>query len=289
VWILNCFDHSDPPGNSVYFASSFVSHSCGANAVWNEGDDGAHILRARQNIAAGDEVTISYLEEHVLLQSAQTRKRILQWSKLFECACQRCAPPRGADGPAKLGADGCRGFHCKKCKRCGVFHRLDRCKAADGLRGVACVHCGTLVDSKEAKRLLRAEANLESKINELDEQLESKSIVEVMHESHAENSLRMIRRGVSGPVGPQHWLCERLWKHLESWCRAKNKRVDHRLHTTVEIKLDMAKTFLVRRARALESAPKTFLVCSARARESVLVPEHGSPFQRMSRRSRMAT
>lgn len=228
AWILNCFEHSeDPLGHSAYFASSFVSHSCGANAVWTEGENGAHILRARQDIAVGDEVTISYLEEHVLLHSAEKRKKILQETKLFECSCERCAPPRSAPSTV-LGRDTCRGFYCKKCKECGIFHRLDHCKKFDGLRGVACTVCGNLVDQKEGKRLLQAEANLEAKLKKLDEQCEEVTISDVMDEDRAQSLLKLVAQGASGPVGPQHWLCDRLWGHLEDWYKARNQRVEQR-------------------------------------------------------------
>ncbi|CAE7939431.1 unnamed protein product, partial [Symbiodinium necroappetens] len=63
VWILNCFEHTDEPlGYATYFMSSFMSHSCRPNSLWHyDGDD--FILRARERIQAGDEITVSYLSE----------------------------------------------------------------------------------------------------------------------------------------------------------------------------------------------------------------------------------
>merc|ERR1711971_169340 len=61
AWILNCFEHSEEPrAYSAYFASSFISHSCFANAIWNEADGAVHVVRARENIAVGEEISISY-------------------------------------------------------------------------------------------------------------------------------------------------------------------------------------------------------------------------------------
>lgn len=201
------------------------------------------------------------------------------------------------------------------------------------MRGVACAACGNLVEQKEGKRLLQAEANLEAKLTKLDQQLEAKTISEVMDESRAQNLLKLVAQGEAGPVGPQHWLCDRLWEHLENWYKARNRRVelrhmmelrvcyqqkaysglsgalawtlerqgdtllrhlgfgaaklasdeaheeaiaaqvlpifedsgrilglmfgrDHEHYTTVARKLDMAKTFLERRAKARVEAPK---------------------------------
>lgn len=240
AWILNCFEHSDdPPGYSAYFASSFVSHSCRANAIWTEADDGAHVLRARQDIAAGDEITISYLDEHVLLHSAAERKRVLKETKLFECTCVRCSAPNSA-GEESVGADMCRGFNCKKCGECAVFHRLTMSgtgkgkgkgkgkSKGDGLRSVCCSACGVAVEVNEGTRLLQAEAALETKIRHLDEQVEKTNLGNVMDEDRARSLLKLVANGASGPVGPQHWLCDRLWEHLQKWYGLEGRREEQR-------------------------------------------------------------
>merc|ERR1712061_973757 len=106
VWILNCFEHSEAPlGYSTYFLSSFMSHSCFPTAVWYyEGDD--FVLRARTDIEAGDEITLSYLSEDALLESVAARRKHLKESKHFHCECPRCAAP----------VDKARGFRCPQCR-----------------------------------------------------------------------------------------------------------------------------------------------------------------------------
>eukprot|EP00930_Biecheleria_cincta_P003090 TRINITY_DN104021_c0_g1_i1.p1 TRINITY_DN104021_c0_g1~~TRINITY_DN104021_c0_g1_i1.p1 ORF type:complete len:468 (+),score=100.34 TRINITY_DN104021_c0_g1_i1:77-1480(+) len=212
AWILNCFEHSeDPLGYSAYFASSFVSHSCGANGIWSEGDDGLHILRARRDIAKGDEVCISYLPEDVLLHSAAERKKSLKSTKQFDCMCERCA----AQPPDKVGRDLCRGFRCPRCNACGVFHQL--IDTEQGLQGAVCRECQTPVSAADAQRLLKEEDALEDQIKKLDAASEKRHVGKVLNPDLERRLLNMLGNSEAGCVGPQHWLCERLWEHLESW------------------------------------------------------------------------
>ncbi|CAE7458854.1 unnamed protein product [Symbiodinium sp. KB8] len=227
AWILNCFEHSeDPLGYSAYFASSFVSHSCGANGIWSEGDDGLHILRARRDIAPGDEVCISYLPEDVLLHSAEERKKSLKSTKQFDCTCERCAPVP----PDEVGWDPCRGFRCPKCGSCGVFHQLvfEEGKGLQGpLQGTACRECKAKVSAADAKRLLRAEELLEAELKKLDAAVEERrSIHKVLKENDVQRLLSMIGDHEGGLVGPQHWLCDRLWEHLQNWSKQAGKWSD---------------------------------------------------------------
>lgn len=210
AWILNCFEHSeDPLGYSAYFASSFVSHSCGANGIWSEGEDGLHILRARREIAKGDEVSISYLPEDVLLHSAAERKKSLKSTKQFDCSCERCAP----QPPDTVGRDLCRGFSLSGET---VFHQLTW-DGEQGLQGAVCRECQTIVSAADARRLLKEEEALEEQIKKLDTAGEKRGIAKVLNPDLEKRLLSMVGDSEAGCVGPQHWLCERLWEHLESW------------------------------------------------------------------------
>lgn len=220
AWILNCFEHSDEPlGYSAYFASSFISHSCGANAIWIEGDAALHMLRAREPISRGDEITISYLDESVLLHCAEARKKVLQETKHFECTCHRCAPAPGVAGAV----DPCRGFHCRHCGANGVFHRigLDSVLTAPSARLAPCRSCGREVAPEEVQRLLQCEAKLDKEVTKLDQRKGSWSRAD---DERVQRLLAMVASGCDGPVGPQHWLCERLWEHLESYFKARDMR-----------------------------------------------------------------
>jgi len=210
AWILNCFDHSEKPQGYVsYFGASFMSHSCHPNAVWHfaEGTqaEDTFVLHARRDIEPGDEICISYLPEQGLLHSAAARKRDLQSSKSFICTCERC-------GPDAAEPDRCRGFRCPKCFAGAVFH-------PGPLKGLTlatatCGKCGELVGPEDGKRLLAAEADLQTRLNRLDTQVEKKTISRILKESDVQHLLRMVGDSAAGSVGPQHWLCDRLWAHL---------------------------------------------------------------------------
>mmetsp|Transcript_27191 Transcript_27191/g.50932 ORF Transcript_27191/g.50932 Transcript_27191/m.50932 type:complete len:481 (+) Transcript_27191:72-1514(+) len=223
AWILNCFEHSeDPLGYSAYFASSFVSHSCGANGIWSEGDNGLHILRARRDIAPGDEVCISYLPEDVLLHSAEERKKSLKSTKQFDCTCERCAPTP----PDEVGWDPCRGFRCPSCGTCGVFHQLV-VDDGPGLVDVACRECQAKVSEAVAKRFLQAEERLEAELKKLDAACEERrGIHKVLKDADAKRLLAMLGDQETGVVGAQHWLCDRLWEHLQNWSKQAGKWQD---------------------------------------------------------------
>merc|ERR1711971_767432 len=82
-----------------------MSHDCNPNAIWSLDDSGRFVLRARSHVSIGDEVTISYLSEPLLLSSSPERQRILQSTKGFLCRCPRCRP-----GSCDLS----RGFQCQR-------------------------------------------------------------------------------------------------------------------------------------------------------------------------------
>jgi hypothetical protein len=63
---------------------------------------GAHLsLRARRAIAAGEELTIAYVDDAGL--SPERRRAALRHGYGFECACERCgAEARAAAGGRRL-------------------------------------------------------------------------------------------------------------------------------------------------------------------------------------------
>lgn len=90
TWVFNCFEHSESPlSYSIYFLPSFTAHSCGPNLSWTyDGDD--FVVRARQRIEQGAEVTLSYLTEGQLREPVARRRHFLEETKLFLCSCTRC-------------------------------------------------------------------------------------------------------------------------------------------------------------------------------------------------------
>lgn len=212
AWILNCFDHSeDPQGYASYFGASFMSHSCHPNAVWHfaEGTqkEDTFVLHARRDIEVGDEICISYLPEQGLLHSAAARRTELRSSKSFLCTCERC-------GPSAVESDLCRGFRCPFCTRCALFHPGPL--NGSSLSSASCGQCSAAVGD-EARRLLKAEEDLANRLKLLDEQVEKRSVSKVLKEHDVQYMLRLVGDSASGSVGPQHWLCDRLWAHLADW------------------------------------------------------------------------
>jgi len=84
-------------GTALYFAASFINHSCDPSLEVVMAP-GAHLsLRARRAIAAGEELTIAYVDDAGLLP--ERRRAALRHGYGFECACERCvAEARTAAG-----------------------------------------------------------------------------------------------------------------------------------------------------------------------------------------------
>ncbi|CAK9098337.1 SET domain-containing protein SmydA-8 [Durusdinium trenchii] len=90
VWKYNSFEYSDDPvASAIYLQASFHSHDCNPNSNWVA--DEQLVLRARRPIAAGEEVTISYLSDEELFEATMERRMRLRISKDFHCLCQRCS------------------------------------------------------------------------------------------------------------------------------------------------------------------------------------------------------
>ncbi|CAE7248166.1 vps51 [Symbiodinium sp. CCMP2592] len=213
LWILNCFEHSESPeGYSAYFVSSFMSHSCKPNAIWHEGADALHVVRARMDISVGDEVCISYLSEDALMFSASHRKRSLRKTKLFLCTCERC-DERAASGAEPV--DLCRGFRCPHCGS-HIFPPLNGALRAEDLAGMCCSACTRAV-GEHAAGLLETEKQLRLRLQLLDQACGTKPLEELLTEADARQLEEVAGDQASSALGPQHWLCERLGTYMVPW------------------------------------------------------------------------
>lgn len=105
VWRFNSFGHhSEKDGLVLYDRISMMAHSCRASASWHYGEGEAFVLRARVQLEAGAEITISYIGDEELFKSTNVRReKVRGW--LFVCHCLRCDAP----------VDNCRGFRCPSC------------------------------------------------------------------------------------------------------------------------------------------------------------------------------
>mmetsp|Transcript_59636 Transcript_59636/g.105991 ORF Transcript_59636/g.105991 Transcript_59636/m.105991 type:complete len:488 (+) Transcript_59636:1-1464(+) len=203
VWILNCFEHSDEPlGYSTYFMSSFMSHSCFPNAVWHYDEDD-FILRARTDIEANDEVTVSYLSEDGLFESTEWRRTHLKDSKHFICSCVRCTAVK----------DPCRGFRCPSCFKVSLsFGPADGDKVEVGVQEMTsrvCEHCGIGLQPGQAAMLCGEEKLFESKIHQAQLGIEQNDA----HSGHKEQLMQLVKDAQRAEKSlSQHFLLDKAWQ-----------------------------------------------------------------------------
>lgn len=91
IWACNAFD-----GGMIYNTFSRINHSCNPNSVVvvdsenSNQNSSKQTLMAALSIAAGDEISISYLHGPFLYADRNTRQKLLLEDKYFTCTCSRC-------------------------------------------------------------------------------------------------------------------------------------------------------------------------------------------------------
>lgn len=82
----------DNEGSGLYPLQSLCRHSCSPNAE-PAFPKNNHVLAmtAIKEIAPGEEITVSYLDECSLNRSRHTRQKLLRENYYFDCKCARCA------------------------------------------------------------------------------------------------------------------------------------------------------------------------------------------------------
>jgi len=143
AWLLNGFDvlgdddddgpaapgaEQVQPGHATFFLPSFFSHSCFPSAIWHYSSDFSYVLRARRPIREGEEVTISYLDEDILLDHSRLRRNELS-RRHFWCDCERCVN----------GDDLCRSMRCSRCRDGIVVAKLPCTSEGFSLTGAVVV------------------------------------------------------------------------------------------------------------------------------------------------------
>jgi len=208
VWVLNCFEYSDnPTGYSVYFFSSFMSHSCFPNAVWHYGgpEGTIHVLRARRNIKVGDEVCIAYLPEDGLLTPAVMRRHELHQTKHFWCDCERCNAPE----------DCTRGVYCPKCNKGTVFSSATDPEnnrkeyLSNAWDGRKCNSCPHIVTQKQAEAIAESE-------NQLKKFLDDDVLKRVTPQTSPADPVQEKERWMES-IFSQHCLADLMWEALADW------------------------------------------------------------------------
>jgi len=115
------------------------------NAALGLGNQPGNVeLRALRALAAGESVTISYLDEEQLMSPTSERRKQLEGRRQFECSCTRC-----------VGTDVLRAFRCPKQTCKGLLHALG---AGDGLSSCSC--CGKEPTDHATSQILAAERRL---------------------------------------------------------------------------------------------------------------------------------
>jgi len=85
---LGAIESGVASGTAIYKLPSLFNHSCvpNAQARWEHGD-ASMTIRATRDIAAGEELTIAYVDVDV--DAAARRSKLSEWYG-FDCACSRC-------------------------------------------------------------------------------------------------------------------------------------------------------------------------------------------------------
>ncbi|CAD7929953.1 unnamed protein product [Amoebophrya sp. A25] len=151
AWRYNSFGHHTEEGLVLYNRISMCAHSCDPNCCWTYGEGDSFVLRARRFVAAGEEITISYLQDDDLLKSTDVRRKKLENWK-FSCKCDRC----------EEAIDSCRGFRCLQCRTGGHLVYAN----ADPVALTKCDVCGENCD--DIDQIMRLEPEYQERILGLD-------------------------------------------------------------------------------------------------------------------------
>jgi len=105
AYLANAMELEPTEECGVFPLAAMCNHACDANCAYAVDADGSTLyLQATRPIAAGDELTLSYVACLGETRSTRARRDALKRSFGFDCACPRCAaddPPGGDPPPAK--------------------------------------------------------------------------------------------------------------------------------------------------------------------------------------------
>ena len=172
-------------GHGLFLVACRLTHSCRPNCTWFSSQDGcSKIVRLLEPVKAGDVLTISYLDPHVLEKPVYVRRNQLQTFKNFVCICKRCTSPRGDDS---------RRFRCHD-KRCSGHHYVKQDDQEDLAVLLPCHVCGESAPASFEETMLEQEDDTRRKIDYVDYVADNGLRVDITvalknlkppHESHA--------------------------------------------------------------------------------------------------------
>lgn len=93
-WSTNCFEEVEPQAYVIMWLPSFLNHSCLPNLRLSRSDAGIHSFVALRDINAGEELTLSYIDDMELQDCISLRKSIFLRRRGFECLCCLCVAPK---------------------------------------------------------------------------------------------------------------------------------------------------------------------------------------------------
>eukprot|EP01071_Lankesteria_metandrocarpae_P013147 Lankesteria_metandrocarpae@DN673_c0_g1_i1.p1 len=163
AWRFNSFGHHTEENGLVLFNSiSMMAHSCHATATWHYGNGSAFVLRARQHLPSGGEISISYIGDEELCKPTHLRREHLS-SWLFTCACDRCIEP----------IDRTRGFRCSTCGVGTFYLKSESATNPSDSPGVlpvptACDCCDKLMSDEDVLEFVKLEDAYISRLTETD-------------------------------------------------------------------------------------------------------------------------
>ena len=106
---------------------SGINHSCDPNCEVAYVEDNGVMIVARRPIAAGEELTISYVDPEM---DDEDRREELEETYGFECACPKCAPEPAPASAKKKGGKGKKTAGAKR-KAAAETGDAKRSKVAD--------------------------------------------------------------------------------------------------------------------------------------------------------------
>ena len=88
-WAYAHIDRLTRPGSGMFAVANCANHSCSPNIVpMNRHEDCTLSLVALRSVRAGEELFISYIDEH---GPRNERREKLRTFYLFDCSCDRCS------------------------------------------------------------------------------------------------------------------------------------------------------------------------------------------------------
>ncbi|CAG8580530.1 13278_t:CDS:1 [Cetraspora pellucida] len=206
VFTFNSHAFGSDNSPAIFAIGSKMNHSCEANTFYQSIDNQVGIHTVAKEIRKGDQITTNYLGKDTIF-STNTRQKILQKTKLFQCDCLRCTE--------KL--DISRGLPCPNCSIDGYIYwhptsMISDKNDSDGIKSQSywlCDTCNTRIDDESPylNELLVKEKEIEQETIALNERLNGINFVN-------KSQLLDLHDACLGQLGTRHWTYILILKML---------------------------------------------------------------------------